>query len=249
MSTAKRSCNHTSLFPQLFTNVKKGLQQSCMKPTHASHCIIILHIKSNLLSVTVELVLMSETLHQTKAVIYQGMWNAAMRDFERDIIPMCKSEGIALAPTKLHPHFLKRQAGVGSLESLAEKKGSQLLQVALAYCMQKPPYVFPIVGGRKVEHIQGSIEGLNVELSEEEVAEIENAYPFDHGFPHTFLNGTMFKGTDELDQRQADGPGDVSLLKARRTFDWVPQPKAIRPSEAVKLEKLAVWNWATKESE
>ncbi|KAK2470288.1 hypothetical protein H9L39_17905 [Fusarium oxysporum f. sp. albedinis] len=170
-----------------------------------------------------------------------------MRDFERDIIPMCKSEGIALAPygvlnqgrfqtKKRFKEREKHNAGRNFIPTSSRDK-------------QKPPYVFPIVGGRKVEHIQGSIEGLNVELSEEEVAEIENAYPFDHGFPHTFLNGTMFKGTDELDQRQADGPGDVSLLKARRTFDWVPQPKAIRPSEAVKLEKLAVWNWATKESE
>ncbi|KAJ9132434.1 hypothetical protein NKR23_g11248 [Pleurostoma richardsiae] len=31
-------------------------------------------------------------------VVYQGMWNAAMRDFERDIIPMCQVEGVGLAP-------------------------------------------------------------------------------------------------------------------------------------------------------
>ncbi|KAF5665004.1 sterigmatocystin biosynthesis dehydrogenase stcV [Fusarium heterosporum] len=206
-------------------------------------------------------------------VVYQGMWNAAMRDFERDIIPLCKAEGMALAPygvlnqgrfqTKngfeerekhnVGRNFIptsSRDKQVSAvLECLAEKKGCQLLQVALAYCMQKAPYVFPIVGGRKVEHIQGSIEGLNVELSEGELAEIEKAYPFDHGFPHTFLSGTMFKGTDDLDQRQAEGPGDVSLLKAGGTFDWVPQPKTIRQSEAAKLEKPAVWSWATKESE
>lgn len=31
-------------------------------------------------------------------VVYQGMWNAAMRDFERDIIPMTRDEGMGLCP-------------------------------------------------------------------------------------------------------------------------------------------------------
>jgi aryl-alcohol dehydrogenase-like predicted oxidoreductase len=30
--------------------------------------------------------------------VYQGKWNAAIRDFERDILPMCESEGMAIAP-------------------------------------------------------------------------------------------------------------------------------------------------------
>lgn len=31
-------------------------------------------------------------------VVYQGLWNAAARDFERDIIPMCRDEGMGLVP-------------------------------------------------------------------------------------------------------------------------------------------------------
>jgi aryl-alcohol dehydrogenase-like predicted oxidoreductase len=30
--------------------------------------------------------------------VYQGRWSAASRDFERDIIPMCQANGMALAP-------------------------------------------------------------------------------------------------------------------------------------------------------
>src|SRR5690606_15062060 len=30
--------------------------------------------------------------------VYQGLWNAATRDFEREIIPMCEAEGMALCP-------------------------------------------------------------------------------------------------------------------------------------------------------
>ena len=39
------------------------------------------------------------------------------------------------------------------------------------------------MGGRKIEHLRGNIEGLGVELSDEEVDEVEAAVPFDVGFP------------------------------------------------------------------
>jgi aryl-alcohol dehydrogenase-like predicted oxidoreductase len=34
----------------------------------------------------------------TQFSVYQGNWSAAIRDFERDILPMCEAEGMALAP-------------------------------------------------------------------------------------------------------------------------------------------------------
>ncbi|KAI3340747.1 Aldo/keto reductase [Ustulina deusta] len=205
-------------------------------------------------------------------VIYQGMWNAAMRDFERDIIPMCKFEGMALAPygvlnqgrfqtrkgfeerdkaerekTSKGRNFIptsSRDKQVSAvLEDLANEKGCQLIQVALAYCLQKTPYVFPIVGGRKVEHIQGSIDGLSIELTEDEVAQIDKAYPFDHGFPHTFLSGTMFKGSDHQAQKQVQGPGDVALTQAGGNFDWVLQPRALRPSDSLVEREGPALKW------
>jgi hypothetical protein len=59
--------------------------------------------------------------------------------------------------------------------------------VAIAYVMQKTPYVFPIVGGRKVEHLKQNIEALTISLTPEHIAEIEGVLPFDPGFPHTFV--------------------------------------------------------------
>ena len=35
---------------------------------------------------------------KTPFVVYQGAWSILQRDFERDIIPMARSEGLALAP-------------------------------------------------------------------------------------------------------------------------------------------------------
>lgn len=189
--------------------------------------------------------------------VYQGMWNAGMRDFERDIIPMCKHQGMALAPygvlgqgrfqtaerfkhresetmqEKGGRNFFKlseRDKQVSKvLEEVANQKGVELLHVALAYVMQKTPYVFPIVGMRKLEHMKDSIAALSVALTEEDMKKVETGYHFDHGFPHTFLSGSLFE--PGATPRQIDGPDDVWLTKTGDTFDWMEGPKAIRPRQ------------------
>ncbi|PWY81698.1 Aldo/keto reductase [Aspergillus sclerotioniger CBS 115572] len=183
--------------------------------------------------------------------VYQGMWNAGMRDFEREIIPMCRDEGMALCPYGvLNQGRFRTEAGFKEreednpgrnfiptsehdrrvskvLEDVAGTKGVDLLHVALAYVMHKAPYVFPIVGGRKVEHLKGSIEGLKVALTDAEMVKIEEAYGFDYGFPHTFLSGSLF---DNSTPRMANGPGDVWWTKHLGTFDWVSPLAPLKPA-------------------
>ena len=69
---------------------------------------------------------------------------------------------------------------------------SDALLVAIAYVMQRTPYVFPIIGGRKVEHLDANLEALNIALSKEHIAEIEGAVPFDLGWPANFIVRAMF---------------------------------------------------------
>lgn len=181
-------------------------------------------------------------------VVYQGMWNAAMRDFERDIIPMCRDEGMGLCPYgvlnqgrfQTEQGFKEREVKNDGrnfiplsehdrnvsrvLEDVSKAKGVELLQVALAYVFQKTPYVFPIVGARKVDHIRGVAPAAGISLSEEEEQKIESAYEFDPGFPHTFLSGTLFSNEPP---KGAYGPGDVWLTKALGSFDWVESSNSI----------------------
>ncbi|PGH18388.1 hypothetical protein AJ79_00455 [Helicocarpus griseus UAMH5409] len=183
--------------------------------------------------------------------VYQGMWNAAMRDFEREIIPMCRDEGMGLCPYGvLNQGRFQTEAGFKErerknegrnfiplsdldkevsrvLEEVATAKGVELLQVALAYVMQKTPYVCPIIGGRKVDHIRGVVPALGIPLTTAEIAKIELAYPFDPGFPHTFLSGTLFSGAAP---RGGYDPSDVWLTKSLGTFDWVEQPRPVAPA-------------------
>ncbi|KAF5498451.1 Norsolorinic acid reductase B [Colletotrichum fructicola] len=182
-------------------------------------------------------------------VVYQGNWNASMRDFEREIIPMCMSEGMGICPwgvlnagrfqteegfKEREKHNSGRQNTASehdkkvskALERVANAKGASLTDVALAYVTHKAPFVFPIVGGRKLSHIEGNIKGLGTSLNEEDIRMIERSHDFDPGFPHTFLSGTsLFGGLP----RGAYHPGDVWLTKLMGNFDWVEATQAITP--------------------
>jgi hypothetical protein len=63
--------------------------------------------------------------------------------------------------------------------------------VAIAYLMQKYPYVFPIIGGRKVEHFQANLEALEISLGPEQITYLESIVPFEKGFPYSFFVSTF----------------------------------------------------------
>jgi aryl-alcohol dehydrogenase-like predicted oxidoreductase len=96
--------------------------------------------------------------------VYQGRWSIYDRDFEREIIPMAKSEGMALCPFRVlgggrfkteeekksgegrniqamekffptNQETMKRV--IDTLEKLAKAKGSTITGIALSYVMQK----------------------------------------------------------------------------------------------------------------
>jgi len=154
---------------------------------------------------------------KTPFAIYQGCWNVLDRAFERDIIPMARENGMALAPwnvlcggklrsdaeeerreksgeqgrdLKLNNHGWKRteeeKKMSNALEKVAKEVGVEsITAVAIAYLMHKAPYVFPIVGGRKVEQLTQNIEALKVALTPAQIEYLESVKPFDPGFPHT----------------------------------------------------------------
>ena len=53
--------------------------------------------------------------------------------------------------------------------------------------MQKTTHVFPLIGGRKVEHLDSNIEALDVVLSDEQIKYLEGVLSFQKGFPHDFI--------------------------------------------------------------
>ena len=75
-----------------------------------------------------------------------------------------------------------------ALDKIAKEVGAKhITAVAIAYVMQKAPYVFPIVGGRKVEHFEANLEALEIVLTPEHMKHLESVIPFDLGFPTSMI--------------------------------------------------------------
>ena len=90
--------------------------------------------------------------------------------------------------------------------------------------MHKTPNVYPIVGGRKIEHLKGNIEALSLKLTPEDIEEIDNAAPFDVGFPMNFaFMGQQYKST--LTAK------DILLVKSNAHID-VPEKQGPIPPRA-----------------
>lgn len=53
--------------------------------------------------------------------------------------------------------------------------------------MHKTRFVFPIIGGRKVGHLQDNIEALDIALTKKHIDFLESILPFDKGFPTAFI--------------------------------------------------------------
>ncbi|KAG7086751.1 hypothetical protein E1B28_002683 [Marasmius oreades] len=151
---------------------------------------------------------------KTPFTVYQGQWNIMQRAFERDIIPMARSFGMALAPWSVlaggklrsdAEEQRRKESGeegrkrYGSwertpeevamshaLEKVAQELGAKnITSVAIAYVMQKTTHVFPLIGGRKVEQLEQNLEALDITLSPEQIKFLESQVPFDIGYPTT----------------------------------------------------------------
>ena len=53
--------------------------------------------------------------------------------------------------------------------------------------MQKVPYVFPIIGCRKVSHLLDNLEALDISLTPEHIRRLEGVVPFSPGFPNKMI--------------------------------------------------------------
>lgn len=171
-------------------------------------------------------------------VVYSGKWNAADRDMEREYLDMCASEGMAISPweaigggrfkapeqsgtarMELYPESTDRYSKVNVvLNQIAAVKGTLPTSIALAYVLQKQAYVFPLVGGRKVEYLRANVEALGVNLSEEEVKSIQDAGAWKRGAPFDLLGSG---------RERFEGVEDLALMTG--IYDYVKKDVAIRP--------------------
>jgi 1-deoxyxylulose-5-phosphate synthase len=146
----------------------------------------------------------------TRFVSMQNHLNLLYREEEREMLPLCKSEGIAVIPwSPLARGRLARawqsestarsqtdQFGnnmyarteeadkkvVDRLGQVAEQRGIPRAQIALAWLFTRPAVTAPIVGASKPHHLQDAVAALSVQLAPEEIAALEEPY-----IPHPVL--------------------------------------------------------------
>jgi 1-deoxyxylulose-5-phosphate synthase len=140
----------------------------------------------------------------TKFVSMQDLYNLLYREEERDMIPLCRDQGVGLIPwSPLARGYLARPAGaggtkrhetdrfgkaifgslpeadvriIGRVQELAKERKVAPAQVALAWLLMKDAVTAPIVGATKLEHLETAVKAFEVQLSKEEVASLEAPY-------------------------------------------------------------------------
>jgi aryl-alcohol dehydrogenase-like predicted oxidoreductase len=139
----------------------------------------------------------------TKFVSMQNHYNLIYREDEREMLPLCRSEDIGVIPySPLAGGRLTRRPEEKTLRSetdevqkqkydrmadadraiidrvgeLAEKRGVPRARIALAWLLHKPGITAPIVGATKIAHLEDAVAALELGLSPEEIAYLEEPY-------------------------------------------------------------------------
>jgi 1-deoxyxylulose-5-phosphate synthase len=139
----------------------------------------------------------------TEFVSMQNHLNLLNREEEREMLPMCADQGIAVMPwsplargrltrawnesslrqetdefgKKLYTQFPDSdRLIVDQLSAIAGAKGVPRAQVALAWLLQKKGVTSPIVGASKPDHLKDAVAALSLKLTAEEIASLEKPY-------------------------------------------------------------------------
>ena len=147
----------------------------------------------------------------TRFVSMQNHYNLMYREEEREMLPLCADQGVAVLPySPLARGMLagnrnrqgeRRTARAGDdplsderynadadfdvvdrLVQVAAERGAPPAQVALAWLLGRPGVTAPIVGATKLDHISDALAAVQLTLTEQEAARLEEPY-----VPHPVL--------------------------------------------------------------
>jgi 1-deoxyxylulose-5-phosphate synthase len=145
----------------------------------------------------------------TRLVSMQPHYNLIYREEEREMLPLCQDQQIAVIPyaplakgrlarkpsQEGHETLRAQTDDVGKrlyteadvqiaqrVSDVAEARGLPMAQVALAWILSKPVVTAPIIGATKPHHLDDAVAALSVQLTPDEVHHVEEAYQ-----PHPVL--------------------------------------------------------------
>ncbi|MBM4423195.1 MAG: aldo/keto reductase [Chloroflexi bacterium] len=141
----------------------------------------------------------------TRFASMQNHYNLVYREEEREMMPLCRSDGVGVIPwSPLARGFLagnrtKDKSGetarsksdafahdmyyqdedfeiVDRVAELAKRRGVSNAQIALAWLLHQPGVTSPIIGASKMYQLEEAAAALNVQLSQDECAFLEERY-------------------------------------------------------------------------
>ena len=157
-------------------------------------------------TIILEGLFISEKYGWAKFISEQPPYNILDRSVENELVPMCVKHGIGLTPffpiasgllsgkyrlgqqveegrygrRKLDTDGIYTTEALQAVEKLiplAERRGVTLAEFSLAWLMQQPAVVSPILGARKVEYIRSGVKACDIKLTEEELEEVDKIVP------------------------------------------------------------------------
>lgn len=147
----------------------------------------------------------AQSAAKTRFVSMQNHYNLVYREEEREMIPQCIDQGVAVLPWSPLARGLlagnRTRAGerltvrartdpfadglykpevdfdvVDRLRDVAAARDAPSAQVALAWLLHKPGVTAPIVGATRPEHVDDALAAVDLALSDDEIARLEEPY-------------------------------------------------------------------------
>lgn len=146
----------------------------------------------------------AEQLNLEPFVTMQNHYNLVYREEEREMLPYCQANGIGVIPwaplaggflarpyeeletttrgqtsSSLHRRPYADNGGIEineRVEELAAEKDASMAQIAIAWLLHKDWVSVPIVGATKLEHIDNTVEALDISLSSSDIEYLEAPY-------------------------------------------------------------------------
>jgi aryl-alcohol dehydrogenase (NADP+) len=136
----------------------------------------------------------------TRFVTMQNHYNLIYREEEREMLPLCADQGVGVIPwsplargrltrgwdeasaRSATDEFGARLYGdndrgiVERVAAIADRRSVPMARIALAWLLRNPVVTAPIVGTTKPHHLDDAVAALNITLSDDEVAQLEEPY-------------------------------------------------------------------------
>ena len=144
----------------------------------------------------------ADLAQHTRFVSMQNHYNLLYREEEREMMPLCAEEGVAIIPWSplargkltrdwgtetprtehdefgrhLYRHEASNRQIVAAVAKIAEARGVPRAQVALAWMLSKPFVTSPIIGATKPHHLEDALAAVELSLSDAEIESLEAPY-------------------------------------------------------------------------